>query len=179
MLASPYEDTPAAPGSVTEVVNHWVVGVDPGGRETGLVLCAGRVVLEREVVTHHGDKGTLPDTAYLNRVLDRVHHYRKIAGADDPLVAVEGLVKPTAQMGLTAVIPLIGTGMVLGAVLAVYPAAVVVRPGGHGSAFITAYPEELRPTRGQGKGTDRLRHTRSAYDIAHAGRIAAAQRRAR
>lgn len=178
MLASPYDPTPKRHGRTRVVINHWVVGADPGGRETGLVLCAGKQVLEREVVVRT-TKGLLADTAYLNKVIDRIHHYRSVAGDDHPLLAVEGLVEPNPHLGLTKVIPLIATGMVLGAILAVYPDAVVVRPGGHGSRFVTAYPEELRPTRGQGKGMDRLRHTRSAYDIAHAGRIVARQNGAR
>ena len=43
-----------------------------------------------------------------------------------------------------------------------------VRPGHNGQGFMGAYPGALRPTRGRGAGKDRLRHVRSAWDVAGA-----------
>lgn len=149
------------------MLNRFVVACDPGGRETGLVAVDAGQVLAFEVLVREGD-GDLPDKGYLDRVAERYREYIDLC-PERPLRAVEGLVKPTPQMGYTSVMALVGTGMVFGVVLARF-GAVVVRPGGHGKHDLRAYPPELQPTRGQGKGTDVLRHARSAYDIALAGR---------
>lgn len=93
---------------------------------------------------------------------------------DADAVAIEGVQKPSPFMGksgnvsFTNVNGLLGTAMVLGAVLAALP-AIVVPPGGNGSDPMGVYPVELRPTRGKGAGGDKLRHERSAWDVAGTG----------
>ena len=145
-----------------------VVGIDPGAKETGIVLVQSRTVLAGCTVKRR--KGTtIPTADYLHEVLEAVAEY--VERGDNPIVGVESLVAPNPHMGYTAVMPLLGAAVVLGAVISAYPDAVLVRPGKNGSRPMDSYPKELRPTRGQGKGTDKLRHTRSAFDVACAARI--------
>jgi len=54
---------------------------------------------------------------------------------------------------------------VLGAVLYAHPDAIIVAPGGHGSAPLTTYPAALVGDR-EVVGTGKRRHLRSAWDIA-------------
>jgi hypothetical protein len=154
-----------------------VVGVDPGGRATGVVARTGNDVAAAAVVTRCGD-GVMPDAAYLNEVLDTVHDYAEGLGAT--VVAVEGVNEPSwylnGKVSPANVGGLMATCVVLGAVMAVFPAAVVVAPNRHGAAPLGAYPPALRPATGKGKGHDRLRHARSAFDVAHGARNAIAFR---
>lgn len=149
-----------------------IIGIDPGGRETGIVLRRGDTPIRACVVVRDGDD-RLPGAAYLAEVLDAVADFAGDAHSS-PVVAVEGLNEPTPQMGTTSVAGLMGAALVLGAVLAHHPDAVVVAPARHGSAPLGAYPEALRPTRGRGKGHDRFRHARSAWDVAGAAALTAA-----
>ncbi len=145
-----------------------VVGIDPGAKETGIVLVEGRSVLAGCTVKRKTGT-TIPTADYLHEVLEAVGEY--VEKGKDPIVGVESLVAPNPHMGYTAVMPLLGAAVVLGAVLTTYPDAVLVRPAKNGSRPIESYPKELRPTRGKGAGKDRLRHTRSAFDVACAARI--------
>lgn len=86
------------------------------------------------------------------------------------LVAVEDLNEPTPHLGLTNVGGLIGAAMVLGAVVFAYPAAVIVPPGGHGAAPLATYPSRLVGPR-ELKGTGKLRHLRSAWDVSGAAPV--------
>ncbi len=133
-----------------------VVACDPGGSETGIVARKGPTLLRAALIKRGNGPGQLPDGPYITEVVDTIAEY---AGLEErAVVAVEGLSKPVPQLGTVAVMGLVGTGMVLGAV-------------GHGSSFVRAYPVELRPTTGKGRGFDRLRHCRSAFDIAHAALV--------
>ena len=94
-------------------------------------------------------------------------------GDDDPLVGIEDINPPSPHVRLINPRGLIDTATVIGAVLGRFSAdawvtAVLVPPGGNGSAPLAAYPTVLRPTRGQGKGHDVMRHCRSAWDVAGA-----------
>ncbi len=153
------------------------VGVDPGSRETGVVVLDGKKVVDHCVVVRPADdRDRVPGSRYLNEVVDAVADAVTTAG-DGSVFGVESVKKPNPHMGLISVTGLLGTAAVLGAVLAVFPQAVLVEPGGHGDGPVKAYPAELRPARGQGKGKDRLRHCRSAYDVALAARIIAGRKR--
>lgn len=140
-----------------------VLGIDPGGAATGLALRQGNRLLAHATVQREPAQ-TL--TAYLSLVIQSITWYRN--QANNVTLAVEGLNTPTPHMGVTSVRGLLDTASVLGAVLATWPTTTVVPPGGHGSAPLIAYPAELRPSRGQGRGRDALRHERSAYDVAGA-----------
>ncbi len=145
-----------------------VVGVDPGGRWVGLVVRQGNVLLEHHTLTRVGNDD-LPGSDMLRTVsLAVIALYE---GHDADAVGIEGVQKPSPFMGksgnvsFTNINGLLGTAMVFGAVLSVLP-AIVVPPGGNGSAPMGVYPVELRPTRGKGAGSDKLRHERSAWDVA-------------
>lgn len=145
-----------------------VVGIDPGGQSTGLV------VRHRDTLVAHTTvlRNKRPMGWYLAEILDTASEYVSLAAnaaveAGDWLVAVEGINDPNPHVRLTNVRGLIDTATVLGAVLGRWP-AVIVPPGGNGSGPLGAYPEALRPTRGQGRGRDALRHERSGWDVAGA-----------
>lgn len=147
------------------------VGIDPGGRDTGIVVRRGNDVVTAWVL-RRDTNGVLPDAAYLNEVLDVVADSITAsteATGETPMVCVEGVREPSWYMGgkpsPANMGGLMATCMVLGAVLSTFPDAEVVPPARHGAAHPNAYPAPLRPTRGSGKGHDRRRHTRSAWDV--------------
>jgi hypothetical protein len=146
------------------------IGVDPGSRHTGVVVRRGDELVEHQTFERVGP-GEIPDRAYLRSVLVAL---TRLVDTHDALVVVEGVQKPSPFMGASGnvsfsnVSGILGTAVVFGAVVAVLP-SVVVPPGGNGSGPLRAYPPELRPTRGKGAGKDKLRHERSAWDVAGAG----------
>lgn len=153
-----------------------VVGVDPGGRESGLVLRQGADVVHHVLLVREGPARSLPGSTYFREVIATALELRAEGdelGAGATVVAVEGLSEPNPHMGTIAVMGIMGTAAVFGAVVGVITDAVVVEPAGHGKAPMPAYPRQLQPTTGHGKGHDNLRHCRSAYDIARAGLIQA------
>ena len=150
------------------------IGVDPGARYTGVVVRRGNDLLDHRTYTRVST-GELPDRAYLRRIVLDLMDLVELHGAG---VAVEGVQKPSPFMGKTGnvsfsnVTGILGTAAVWGAVVAVLPAQ-IVPPGKNGSAPMRAYPVELRPTSGRGAGKDKLRHERSAWDVAGAASAAA------
>lgn len=143
-----------------------VVGVDPGGRQTGVVARCGPQPLFACIVTR-ADPENVPTAAYVAEVTGAVADALDAIGGQ-ALVAVEGVVHPTGHVRMVNVTGLLGAAVVLGGVLAAFPAAVVVPPGGHGAGPLGAYPDDLCGPR-ESKGTGRHRHVRSAYDVAAAG----------
>lgn len=162
-----------------------IVGIDPGHDETGVVARMGDHLAGAWLVTRDTSVGaempTVADLAEVNDTIDEAAgRLLEVAnGLGSVLVAVEGLVAPRAFMTpdgkrrLMSPRGLMGTAMVLGAILSQFPAAVLIEPGHNGDGPLTAYPEALRPTRGLGKGYDSFRHLRSAWDIAGGARLAA------
>jgi hypothetical protein len=157
-----------------------LLGIDPGGRESGVVLRRRDDLLAYEYVVRRDD-GTYPDGRYCSqvaaaclRVLDRGGLGPR---SDGLVVVVEGVrywARPDAPRNLTGVL---GAAIVLGSILARWSDAVVVPPGsGHGSLHEQAYPEEIRPP-ADGRGRDRLRHCRSAFDVTIHGETLYNQRR--
>jgi hypothetical protein len=169
-----------------DLSNREVVGVDPGERETGLVRREGRTLHAHTVVTNpspatSGMKTAVISPAYVATVLTTIDEM--VLGAfartgKQPVVAVESLTAPHGKTGLVSVRPLISTGVLLGAILAhlghhrpIIADIVLVPPGGHGSLPLAAYPRELVASRealgGMLRvGGGKLRHARSAWDIA-------------
>ncbi len=147
-----------------------VLGVDPGGRFTGLCLRSpdGGVVefavLDRNDYTN--------SDGYRRAVVNAVRNLAGLGLRVPSTVAVEDLNPPSPHMGMVSVQGLLGTGVILGAVLtAADPlgGAIRVPPSGHGGKPLVAYPPELhgaRETNLRQVGTGKLRHARSAYDIA-------------
>lgn len=144
------------------------MGVDPGGRHTGVVTKDGERILSACVLTRTtGDK--FPDAHYINEVLDEITMHVEIVD----FIALEGIVEPHGRNpdGTEVIMSpagLIGTGIIYGAVLARWPNAVIVPPGGNGSLPDAAYPSEIRRRQRLGGPTD---HARSAYDVARVGEM--------
>ena len=157
-----------------------IVGVDPGGRVTGIVARHRDRLIAHDVIARDGrvNARTIADAGYAWRVLsgveDAYHQASKLARqiAFNPVglrlcVAVEGLTPPTPHRGMTNPAGTLAAAVVLGAVLGRWPGAVVVPPGGHGAGPLAAYPAELAGP-GEKAGTGVLRHARSAWDVAGA-----------
>lgn len=149
-----------------------VTGVDPGARWTGVVVRDGDLLVRHELIGSAG----LSTARYLAAVIDAMEFF-------PGWVAVEDLVEPTPHMGMTSVAGLIGTAQVIGAVLAIRDDAVLVAPGGHGATpdlspgpvldacMAEQYPAGLIGTRERGAYQGRLRHCRSAWDVAGAALV--------
>lgn len=149
-----------------------IIGVDPGGQ------CVGIVARHRDELIYHGllTRGDRAMAGWVRAVTQGCRDAawavpRQIGSTRPTVLAVEDLNPPTPHMGITSVRGLLDTAQVLGAVLHVYPGAIVVPPGGHGSGPIAAYPDALRPKTGRGRGHDRLRHCRSGWDVAGAAAV--------
>lgn len=153
-----------------------VVGVDPGGRSTGLVVRTGEELLGWSLEVRQGT-GRMPGGAYFRQVVGRMRKLLVDAGVDPTdqdayVVGVEAVAywperhakgkAPRDQRGLY------GTAMVLGAVLLRWPDAVVVDSGrGVATFHPQSYPAPIRPPV-NGAGKDRLVHVRAAWDHSHA-----------
>jgi hypothetical protein len=149
------------------------VGIDPGAKETGVILRDGTALLLAEVVTNwyyrQGDPSTVT-ADYLNDVMAMAVKAANLMGLAE--VAVEGVKKPCPHLGLTDPSAIIGAGIVLGAILLEFPAAVVVPPGGNGSGLLASYPDGLVTDAERRGGLNRkagqsatIRHCRSAWDV--------------
>lgn len=172
-----------------------VLGVDPGGRETGFVVRRADELVAHVTVVRVGDDDAdgIADPDYVVDVGDAVHW---LCAAHCPdVVAVEDLVHPTPHMGIASVVGVLGAATALGSALLMatsavgMPEVVTVRPGGHGRAGqAAAYPRGLHDPHGCNAGTrdrpcskacvsdrGKRRHERAAWDIAHAGRLSAWQ----
>lgn len=152
-----------------------MIGVDPGGRQTGLVVRYGNACLAADLITRDGPE-VFPGPDYLAEVVEAIgglvvyasQDLPELAGAGWPRIAVEGVVHPNGHVRMINAAGLLGTATVLGAVLAHFPAALVVPPAGNGAGPRSAYPAALWPPT-EKRGTGRRRHLRSAWDIAEAG----------
>lgn len=141
-----------------------VVGVDPGGRHTGVVVRRGDELLYAETVERLAGSDRARWAVWCATLVIQ-------AGADSlrpGLVAVEDVRQPNPHVRLTNVAALLDTAAVVGAMGYAYPRVVLVPPGEHGRGPAAAYPAELIPARGLGRGHDWLRHVRSAWDVAGA-----------
>lgn len=157
-----------------------IVGVDPGGRSTGIVVRHADKLVHRALIERGAGQ---PIDDYLELVIDtisqlrtKIIHQTALGPAQLPLTAVEDLRDPNPHLGLTAVRGIIDTAQVIGAI-AGRTRIVRIPPGGHGAGPLRAYPDELRGLR-EKRGQGRYRHLRSAWDIAGAARLAYRQRRA-
>lgn len=153
-----------------------VIGVDPGGRQTGLVARYGDDLLAADLCTRDGAE-LFPGAGYLAEVCDAVGglvvYGQAETGESSFVVAVEGVVHPSGHVRMINAAGLLGTAAVLGAVLVEYPrTSVVVPPAKHGGGPRQAYPPQLWPTTDR-KGTGRMRHVRSAWDVADTGALLA------
>lgn len=147
------------------------IGIDPGGRETGIVSRVGHRVIRATLVTSETPPHVLPNAVYLEEILDAVADCRT---GEPYRVAVEKVVPPNPHVNqaggwrATNMEGLLGCAIVLGAVLARYPLAVQVAPARNGSGPLASYPAELVGER-ETAGTGKRRHLRSAWDVSLAG----------
>lgn len=151
-----------------------VLGIDPGGRNTGIVL-RDRDTLRGWQLAVRRSTTRQVDGTYLRHVLGCCLTLLRDANVDPSdrdayIVGIEGVAwwpdrpgsTPRNQAGLY------GTAMVLGATLARWPDAVVVDSGrGVATLHPQAYPPPIRPPV-NGAGKDRLVHVRAAWDHSHA-----------
>ena len=156
-----------------------VVGVDPGAAHTGYIVRRRRELLYSEVfdrpksqtVERYGAAVAVIVARVTGSIFDGSAGIVGVERVTAPNVWHEGkkrLLDPSHAIG-TAIVAGTVAGIVAGTAIGVFgaPATVIwVPPGHNGQGPLDAYPPELRPTRGKGAGGDRLRHARSAWDIA-------------
>ncbi len=149
-----------------------VLGIDPGARYTGVVLRDGDVVLHASTLVR--PDGVDP-AGWARQVVDETRLLLFTGCPANTGVGVEGITEPKGfAHGRRAPIDpaaLLFAGTVFGALVAAYPQAVVVPPGGNGSQHVTHYPPELVGVRpadlpGSGGGAHTRAHEQSAYDVA-------------
>lgn len=192
----PTKPTPHTPNSVERPTPHYaravpsvgltarpvgvsrpVVGVDPGGRTTAVVLVG--VEKPRFALVENRGELLLPPVEYVSEVVGTVRDFVPEGGC---LVAVEGVNRPSWHVGgrkrgaASNPTGLLGACVVVGGLMIAFPELVIVAPGGNGSRPLGCYPSWLvseRERRREGWelkiGTGRFRHGRSAYDIAVRG----------
>ncbi|QWS68239.1 RuvC-like resolvase [Gordonia phage VanLee] len=159
-----------------------ILGVDPGSRWCGLCVREGRRLLGFEVI-ENPERVTFPaSNAWVGQVLAAVS--ARIGEFGPDCVAVELLSKPSWHVGggRAAANPseVIATAQVLGAVQSL-DTAIPVRlcpPGKMGSGPLGSYPvdlvspaEQRAPNWKMRVGKGRLRHARSAWDVAGHGAL--------
>lgn len=158
-----------------------VVACDPGGRDCGLVVRLEDIVVDFVVRESVAAPHEPPPPSYGWAVCDWMAEQRDhaLSLGYRVLMAVEGLNVPTgyrkgAKLGEKSTVrpaAVMGVSMVYGAVTATFRDVVVVAPGGHGEGPLRSYPAELVGLREKGVyGKGILRHARSAWDVAAAGR---------
>lgn len=155
------------------------LGVDPGYRDTGIVVIAAAPLgctptLLANVTIHRDEPAkagqSLTDGGYLDdieRTLEILCNTHAIS-----FVGVEDVVAPTPHMGVTNPTGIIGTALTAGDVRAwlrarfVPSRVVMVRPARNGSLPAAAYPPELLDRGGKAAPGGKRRHERSAFDVA-------------
>jgi hypothetical protein len=143
-----------------------IVGIDPGGAQTGVVVMnddgsyVDHRLIERAELMSWG--------RYVAWIEDAIAEFSFDSPAQgEPLVAMEDLSPPSPHMGLISVKGLLDTARVIGALhYRGGPSMVLVPPGGHGSLPAEAYPPELIGPREGRALSGKLRHCRSAWDVA-------------
>jgi hypothetical protein len=150
-----------------------VLGVDPGARYTGVVLRDGDVVLYSTTLVRV--KEETDPVAWARHVVAEIKAVLVTACPPETGMGVEGVSAPKGfKDGKRQPIdpaPILFAGVVLGAVAAEWPDAVVIQPGGNGSQHVTNYPPELVGRRpkdlpGADGGAGTRDHEQSAYDVA-------------
>ena len=156
-----------------------VVGIDPGGRDTGIVAISPDGTVRTAAVTNPGELLPLP-AGYIADVLAAIRDFTD-NGQTHAIIRVEDVKRPNwhvakdAKRGAaTNPTGLLATAQVLGAIRGAYRNAELVPPGGNGSKPLGAYPEALVGPGERSKqgwelrvGTSKKRHLRSAWDIAN------------
>lgn len=157
-----------------------VLGVDPGARSTGYAVIDtngyAMPTLLRWAVLDRPKDGTPLEAVPREYLVDVVAAAADaIRETDAELLSVEGIRKPNPHVnrrnGNAIIDPagLLGTATILGALHGrLWSVPVVIVPPGQNGTYLplNRYPDPIGTT---GKGNDRKRHARSAYDVAHQG----------
>jgi hypothetical protein len=145
-----------------------IIGVDPGGRMTGIVARHGDTYLGHELVIRRG-RAIIPDRTYLHHIAGRVGAWS--SGWPRTVLAIEearAFGRPRRRPIANGNGGLIALGKVVAALELYFPDAILVMPNGHGRNLLAAYPaplvapDELERLTGDGP----LQHCRSAWDVA-------------
>lgn len=154
-----------APGTIV------ATGVDPGARYTGISVIDNNLkVLLSTTLVRPLD---VDINTWARFVVDEVD--RIISPFPYVVLGVEGTSDPKGFKGgrRAAINPkdIIKTGIIVGGLILTYRDAVIIKPGGNGSAPIEFYPDVLvsrRPAElpGSNNGAGTRNHERSAYDVA-------------
>lgn len=155
-----------------------LIGLDPGARNTGIIAIQDDGHIMAVTVTNSG--ALLPVPA--DYLADVIGETLRLLTHDplNPTIRVESITRPNwhvgkGQGGGSASNPeaLLGTAQVLGAVMAHFDCE-LIPPGRNGSKPLGAYPTDLvsdaeRRKEGweQRVGGGKLRHVRSAWDVAN------------
>lgn len=145
-----------------------IVGIDPGGRWTGIVARSESEFVAGELVDQKKCPGDWVD--YLDAIWAslRCVWERCDRGDEEMIVALEGVRAPNPHVRMSNVSALLDTAQVIGGLRwRLADRCVMVDPGGHGSQLLASYPAELVGER-ERRGTGKLRHMRSAWDVAGA-----------
>lgn len=146
-----------------------VLGIDPGGASTGMVVRSGAELLWWRIVDSPSGAGGLPTVTYLHEVLGAARE--ALDAHPGARVHVEAVTPPrgfyNGKHHTIAPGALIGVSAVAGLLLGALPDPVLIPPGRNGSRPLATYPQELVGAR-EVSGRGRLRHARSAWDIAGA-----------
>lgn len=149
-----------------------ILGCDPGSRFCGLALVRGDELVAWDLVERTEGQsiaGWIGEcySGALMLCCD-YHEVRPVTVAvedvNSPKLYINGkrqMISPESLIGTAAVMG----GLVSWAATEGFP-CLLVAPGGNGSGPFSAYPDELRPTRGKGRGFDKMNHCRSAWDVA-------------
>lgn len=164
-VPSKVEPAVIIPGSII------AAGVDPGARYTGISVIDnnGNILLSTTLVRPL----EIDINTWARLVVDEVDTI--ISAFPYVVLGVEGTSDPKGFKGgkRAAINPkdIIKTGIIVGGLILTYRDAVIIKPGGNGSAPIEFYPDVLinrRPAElpGSNNGAGTRNHERSAYDVA-------------
>ncbi len=160
------------PVSAPTPLGRPVLAVDPGARYVGVVVRDGDALLHASTLVR---PKPLSGAEWAIAVVGELKGL--VASHADMPIGVEDLSDPKGFKGGrgAALNPahVVRAGMVVGAIVATWPSAVIVPPKGHGSKPADTYPAALTGRRpkdlpGSGVGAGTRNHERSAWDIAAA-----------
>lgn len=147
-----------------------LLGIDPGARYTGVV------VRDMDIPVYSGIFVRPIEMSATDWALACIDHAKKVYDDYKPQhVAIEGISDPKGfYKGKQAAInpkDIIRTGIVVGSLVATWPQAIIVEPGGNGDRDESYYPDCLNGRRpkdlaGSNKGSGTRKHEKSAYDVA-------------
>lgn len=147
-----------------------LLGIDPGARYTGIV------VRDMDMPIYSGIFVRPVEMSATDWALECIKLSKEVYESYNPdHIAIEGISDPKGfYKGQQAAInpkDIIRTGIVVGALVATWPHAIIVAPGGNGDRDETFYPSSMNGRRpkdldGSNNGAGTRKHEKSAYDVA-------------